>query len=138
MEQQNDLTYTKLLLIHLSRISLTSSHIHGEFVDDSGNTVRYRSEDKENAFGWEVQILAAMLPDEYKDAKFLDEIKEIYYLLVNKYDNDLSRFGFNIRLLGACMNLMEKKDLLLDNISVGMLVNRKKSEAAKYEEVFEG
>ncbi len=126
-----ELNYNMLLLNHLSNISSMSSQIMGDQIMGEGKFIRSTEKQKDTAFNWAVNILAAIIPDEIRDKDFDDKIKNL------KKDNKERDVKYNIDFLQVLINLLARKGYLEGKTLIADFVRDERKGEIKPNVVFE-
>jgi len=128
-----ELNYNLLLLNHLSNISSMSSQIMGDQIMGEGKFIRSTEKQKDTAFNWAVNILAAIIPDEIRDNDFDEKINKL------KEDNKERDVKFNIDFLQILINLLARKGYLVERTLIADFVRNERKREGKIipKEVFE-
>lgn len=126
-----ELNYNMLLLNHLSNISSMSSQIMGDQIMGEGKFIRSTEKQKDTAFNWAVNILAAIIPDEIRDEDFEGKVKKL------KEDGKERDVKYNIDFLQILINLLARKGYLIEKTLIADFVRKERKEEIKPKAVFE-
>jgi len=105
----------------------------GDQIMGEGKFIRSTEKQKDTAFNWAVNILAAIIPDEIRDNDFDEKINKL------KEDNKERDVKFNIDFLQILINLLARKGYLVERTLIADFVRNERKREGKIipKEVFE-